>query len=122
MLYSGLSKIFNIYGFIENLNYYKYIPSQFYRFIGFAVPLFEVLIGILIWFPYLRTLIMNIYQILITTFIILLIVHFGNYMPFGCGCFGIGNSETITFSTIFRDILLILPAWLYFSLNKWWFK
>lgn len=54
MLYSGFSKALDIYGFIEELKYYHRIPIRLHIFIGFSIPLIEIIIGILVWIPSLR--------------------------------------------------------------------
>jgi Methylamine utilisation protein MauE len=119
MLYSGFSKALDIYGFIEELKYYHHIPTRLHILIGFSIPLIEIIIGILVWIPSLRVYIITAYQVLIGIFIIFLMLHIGEYMPLGCGCFGKGNEETISYYTILRDTSFLLPAWIYLYLTRW---
>ncbi|WP_430031748.1 MauE/DoxX family redox-associated membrane protein [Priestia aryabhattai] len=118
MLYSGITKIINIYQFINTLSYYDYIPHNLYFFIGYTIPIVEVLIGILIWLRPLRKKVIISYGILIILFIILLIVHYGSYMPYGCGCFGQNKPETINYLIIIRDGICILPVIIYKLLHR----
>ncbi|MGZ0879993.1 MauE/DoxX family redox-associated membrane protein [Priestia megaterium] len=118
MLYSGITKIINVYQFINTLNYYKYLPDHLHIFIGYSIPLIEVLIGLLIWFKPIRSKIITSYSILIILFIGLLIIHYGSYMPYGCGCFGKNKPETINYVIIIRDGMCILPVAVYKVLNN----
>ncbi|QDQ00447.1 hypothetical protein FOH38_07990 [Lysinibacillus fusiformis] len=116
MIYSGFSKVINIYEFINNLYYYKHIPESLFLIIGYGIPIIEIFIGVAIWVPNVRSKIIIGYQLLIGSFMVLFIVHFGSFMPQGCGCFGSSQGETISFLTILRESLFFLPAWIYFFL------
>ncbi|RFB32614.1 MauE/DoxX family redox-associated membrane protein [Priestia megaterium] len=113
MMYSGINKIVNIYQFINTLDYYKHIPSSLHFIIGYSIPIIEILIGLLIWFKNLRNIIVLFYILIIVLFIIILVIHYGSYMPEGCGCFGAGRGETINYILIGRDFLLTIPGILF---------
>ncbi|WP_144626724.1 MauE/DoxX family redox-associated membrane protein [Bacillus altitudinis] len=113
MLYSGFIKVINIYDFINTLYSYKYIPQQLHIIIGLCVPISEILIGLLIWYSPIRNKIIICYTILIMTFVVLLTIHYGSYMPNGCGCLGKSKSTTVNIFSILIDLSLILPAYMY---------
>lgn len=119
MLYSGFMKLFDVYSFIFSLQYYQYIPESMYLIVGFAVPIIEIMIAFLIWVKRFRYFFVIFYKLLITIFLILLIANFGRYFPYGCGCFGNGNAETIGYSTIFREVLFLIASSLYLILRKY---
>ncbi|MCR6607102.1 MULTISPECIES: MauE/DoxX family redox-associated membrane protein [Bacillus] len=119
MLYSGFMKLFDVYSFIFSLQYYQYIPESMYLIVGFAVPIIEIVIAFLIWVKRFRYFFVIFYKLLITIFLILLMANFGRYFPYGCGCFGNGNAETIGYSTIFREVLFLIPSSLYLILRKY---
>ncbi|WP_433574052.1 MauE/DoxX family redox-associated membrane protein [Priestia flexa] len=118
MLYSGITKFVDVFQFINTLSYYKYIPNQLHVIIGYIVPILEVLIGLLIWHRPLRNYMLFTYKILIFSFILLLIIHYGSYMPYGCGCLGTNDAETIDYLIILRDGICIIPAYIYSILAK----
>ncbi|WP_425288056.1 MauE/DoxX family redox-associated membrane protein [Priestia aryabhattai] len=117
MLYSGFKKVIDIYQFINTLGYYYRIPTQFHILIGYSIPIFEVLIGALIWVKSLRNIILFFYEALIIIFIVILVLHYGAYMPYGCGCFGKSKAETINYLLILRDFSFFIPSLLYRILN-----
>lgn len=118
MIYSGFSKVINIYEFINNLYYYKYIPESLHLLIGYSIPIIEIFIGVSIWVPNVRSKVITGYQLLIGSFMLLFIVHYGSYMPQGCGCFGGSQGETISIITMLRESLFFLPAWIYLFLVR----
>lgn len=118
MIYSGFSKVINIYEFVNNLYNYKFIPESLFLIIGYSIPIIEIFIGVAIWVPSVQRKIIIGYQFLIGSFMVLFIVHFGSFMPQGCGCFGSSQGETISFLTILREGLFFLPAWIYFFLDQ----
>ena len=118
MMYSGISKVINIYQFINTLYYYKYIPNSLHFIIGYSIPIIEISIGLLIWSKNLRNIIVSFYIFIIILFIITLFIHYGLYMPEGCGCFGAGKGEIINYKLIGRDFLLIIPGILFISLRN----
>jgi uncharacterized membrane protein YphA (DoxX/SURF4 family) len=118
LLYSAYGKITDIFSFTEILSYYRYIPSGWQIPIAFAVPILELLIGLAIWVPGMRKTAVWAYQGLLFAFILLLSLNVGQTMPYGCGCFGPGDSTVITWAAIGRDALLLIPAWILLYLMK----
>lgn len=119
MIYSGFTKVYDVFDFVESLRDYEYIPSTLHPYIGFSVPLIELIIGGCIWFVPFQRVAVYAYQGLIGLFVFVLLLHFGKYMPMGCGCFGSGNAETITIYTIVRDLLLFIPSWIFLIIKRW---
>lgn len=118
MIYSGFTKVIDIYQFINNLSYYKYIPESFQVVIGIGVPIIEILIGIGILNKHFRDKAVDCYLSTIIIFICVLLLHYGSYMPQGCGCFGVSKGETINYLMILRDLLFLIPCLLYKFLNN----
>ncbi len=121
-IYSGISKLMNLWGLIDTIMQYRLLPSSWVVMAASTLPWFELLLGlglIMCLLPYLRKfpenrifllVMMWMSLILLSIFLVAMLSVVGRGLEVTCGCFG-SDSQLVGWWTITRDMgLLALNA------------
>lgn len=109
-LYSAITKFADIYLFGEILRSYELLPESLIKPLAILLPLSEVLVAIGLLFSPTATLAAYGVALLSAFFGIILAFKWGDMMPYGCGCFGPTEAQTVGFLDVGKDILLVTAA------------
>lgn len=94
---SSSGKISNPYGFFRVIEGYKYMPKGVVaKLVAVVMGPLELIVGLMIVFNIMRYEALLIGIVLQLSFVVLMIVHMNQVLPFGCGCFGMHAPEKIT--------------------------
>jgi len=109
-LYSAIAKFADIYLFGEILRSYELLPDALIKPLAILLPLTEALIAIGLLFSPTATLAAYGVALLSAFFGIILVLKWGDTMPYGCGCFGPTEAQKVGFLDVGKDILLVAAA------------
>lgn len=117
-LVAGLIKIPEPAVNVRAVRAYQLLPESMVSSVGYALPIVEILVGLLLLFGLLTRLAAVLSGLLIVAFIIGIVSAWSRGLQIECGCFGGGGGPAQNASAkypgeIARDIgLLLLSAWL----------
>jgi methylamine utilization protein MauE len=92
------------------------LPPLLVAIIAIALPPFEVLLGIYLVGGWLLPWTSAIAAALLAAFIVVLASVAGRGISVPCGCFGTADAGPITWGTVARDALFLVPA----AYLAWW--
>ena len=92
------------------------LPSTLVAIVSVALPPLEILLGIYLVGGWLLPVTSLITTALILAFIVVLASVAGRGISVPCGCFGTADAGPITWGTVLRDVLFLVPA-VYLA---WW--
>jgi len=113
-LYAGVSKIFEPMLFKAVIENYFAIPNTLALILAILVPWIQILAAlslILNWYVLYSS---GILFIMSVSFFGLMVVNYGQVLPFGCGCFGFKDEELVGVYHVARDSSIALLATIVF--------
>ncbi|MCL6478224.1 MAG: hypothetical protein K6T65_07385 [Peptococcaceae bacterium] len=113
-LYAGLTKAINPVLFRATIASYFQIPDFAALALAVSFPWLEIIAALSLIFNWKAVYGSGFLFLLSISFFALLVLHYNNVLPYGCGCFGFGGPEKISIYHIFRDFLITLLAGIVF--------
>jgi uncharacterized membrane protein YphA (DoxX/SURF4 family) len=108
LFYSAFEKTKDLYGFGLVLESYELLPAAWIQPAAVLLPLLEwVFAAGLLWPPAARAASIAV-MALALLFGAVLVSRWGQELPYGCGCFGPGEAQTVGWGAIAKDVLLFL--------------
>ncbi|NOK57979.1 MAG: hypothetical protein GFH27_549287n283 [Chloroflexi bacterium AL-W] len=109
-LLSALGKLLNLNRFIEGAINYRILPDSVMNVFALALPVVEILISISFIVGFILP-ITNLFVILLLLiFNLAVLVNLRRGRQISCSCYGLSDSETVSWGTISRNIFLTLLA------------
>lgn len=111
-LYAGGSKVFEPMLFKAVIENYFAIPDILALMLAILVPwiqIFAALALILKWYTLYSS---GLLLIMSVFFFGLMVVNYGQVLPFGCGCFGFNDEEIVGLYHVARDFFIALLAFI----------
>jgi putative oxidoreductase len=110
-LYAGATKIQTPQAFADSIATFQLLPAELINLVAIALPIFEVLCGLLLILGWQKREIAFCLIVLTGFFAIFLIQGLARGLQIDCGCFGSGPpSATKTWISLGRDILLLIGS------------
>ncbi|MHB1127579.1 MAG: MauE/DoxX family redox-associated membrane protein [Bacillota bacterium] len=107
-VYTGLTKCINPYGFRTVVLSYGLLPPILALPAAIIVPWVEVLLGGMLITGFMVGIASLGLAILLAGFITILLLKYGQTLPYGCGCFTLrGKEETVDAKLIIRDLVIL---------------
>ncbi len=108
-IYSGYSKIENIFDFSLTVAKYGLLPSKIITLFSLIIPFFEIIAGFFLISGFLKEGAYSVLLFLLLMFTTAVVTAYLRGLNFECGCFEIFGKEPKTGILLFiRNILLIL--------------
>ena len=118
-VYAGVRKVIDPVEFADAIAGFRFAPEALIHPIAMGLPVLEVILGLLIVFPWKAWANVGAFGIILLNiaFIILLVISWIRGLSVECGCFGIGifpPSRWTLQITIGRDVIfLVMALWVY---------
>ncbi|MGZ4163818.1 MAG: MauE/DoxX family redox-associated membrane protein [Tumebacillaceae bacterium] len=106
-LYSSVTKFGDIYAFSRVIDTYHLLPAALIKPVTIFLPMFEFLLGLgLLITPTVK---LAGYGVMLAAavFAVVLMLKWGQTMPYGCGCFGPSDAHVVGFLDVGKDFLLL---------------
>lgn len=123
-LYSGIAKLMNVGAFIDTVRQFQLVPEFSLPFFSLALPMVEVLLGILLIIGLWTQAAAFVVSLLLLGFTVVLTNALLTGTAKECGCFG--ADEALDWSAVGRDIILLALSFylmqtkdLLYSLDHW---
>jgi uncharacterized membrane protein YphA (DoxX/SURF4 family) len=107
---AGIPKILDPAAFSQTIANYQILPAALINPAAIFLPWLELVTGVMIIAGFWLKGALVIYNLLMLTFISVLIFNTMRGLDISCGCFSQGNGEVINIGTIIRDGLIIIPS------------
>jgi uncharacterized membrane protein YphA (DoxX/SURF4 family) len=136
LLWAGLSKVGNLQLSVQLVRDYEILPFGLTRFVGSALPIGELILGVLIVVGVFTRITAALGSLLMVAYVIAIISLWARGMILDCGCFG-DPTEPVSFAAarqgyikdLIRDaVFLAAGAWLIWrpranpSVDQWLFR
>ncbi len=110
-LYASAEKIINPEQFAYAISNYKLLPVELVNFFALFLPWLEAVLGIFLIFGIFEWASLTLYNGLMIFFLLVIIISLARGLNITCGCFSSDpNADKMTWFTLFRDALLLLPG------------
>lgn len=110
-LYASAEKIINPEQFAYAISNYKLLPVELVNFFALFLPWLEAVIGIFLIFGIFEWASLTLYNGLMIFFMLVIVISLARGLNITCGCFSSDpNAEKMTWFTLLRDALLLLPG------------
>ncbi|WP_273845799.1 MauE/DoxX family redox-associated membrane protein [Rubrobacter calidifluminis] len=103
---AGLSKLFRSAEFERAVENYRLLPAGWSRTVAFWLPEAELLAGIFLAFGVLLVPAASVVGLMLLVFSGAVAINLLRGREMGCGCFGAGSPEKMTWLTVVRNLLL----------------
>lgn len=118
--YAGATKLENPQAFADSIASFQLLPSQLINIVALALPVFEVISGILLIVGWQKRAMAFGFLLLTILFAVFLAQGLLRGLEIDCGCFGQGApSVTKTWISLGRDLLLLAGAAFLYSGTRW---
>jgi len=109
-LWSAVTKFADVYTFGQILRSYGLLPEGLIKPLAILLPFAELVIGLaLLIRPVVRYAALGVI-LLSLAFGLGLALNWGTLLPYGCGCFGPTEAQTVGFLDVGKDALLLLAG------------
>ncbi|MFW5901675.1 MAG: cation diffusion facilitator family transporter [Thermodesulfobacteriota bacterium] len=109
-IYAAVPKIIDPAAFAETVLNYQILPEVLINPVAIFLPWLELITGVLILSGLWLEGALVIYNLLMLTFIGILIYNTARGLDIHCGCFSTSGTEVINLDTILRDSLILIPS------------
>jgi len=110
-IYASADKIMNPDQFAYAISNYKLVPAELVNFFALLIPWMEAVVGIFLIVGLFEWVSLTLYNAMMTMFMIAIVISLARGLSISCGCFSSDtNAEKMTWLTLFRDSLLLLPG------------
>ncbi len=106
-VFSGYLKLISFDQFVVAVSKFKIIDAQYIQTFSYAIPLIEILLGLLLILKAKPALILQILVWMVSFFTAIVVAKIFEGEEISCQCFGNLTTGTIDWLTVFRNILLI---------------
>jgi uncharacterized membrane protein YphA (DoxX/SURF4 family) len=113
-LYAGASKIFEPMLFKAVIQNYFSIPDLLALIIAIVVPWVQILAALSLFFNWNVLYSSGLLFAMSIFFFVLMVINYGQVLPFGCGCFGFRGEEVVGIYHIARDFSIAVLAGIIF--------
>ena len=118
LLTTAIGKLLDNRGFADIIANYQLIPSELGLYVGLAVSLFELFLGLAIAIEKRLRVCAGLVVLLQAGYLLLACVTiFRGIRLQNCGCFGVFWGRPLTFYTVLEDFILLLIAILFYQLT-----
>jgi uncharacterized membrane protein YphA (DoxX/SURF4 family) len=105
---SALMKLIDINSFSVALGKFKLLDPSLIIFFTYTIPIAEVLIGTILLFNIKTGLFSQLATLILSFFTAIVIAKIFEGEEINCGCFGSLTKDTIDYTTVIRNIILII--------------
>jgi uncharacterized membrane protein YphA (DoxX/SURF4 family) len=110
-IYASADKIINPEQFAYAISNYKLLPVELVNFVALLIPWLEAVVGIFLIVGLFEWVSLTLYNGMMIMFMIVIVISLARGLNISCGCFSSDpNAEKMTWLTLFRDSLLLLPG------------
>jgi uncharacterized membrane protein YphA (DoxX/SURF4 family) len=117
-LWSAVSKFLDIFTFGEVLRSYNLLPEGLIKPLAILLPIAEFLIAVGLLLPFAMR--ASAYGVIALSLAFAggLLYNYGELLPYGCGCFGPDEAQTVGFLDVSKDLLFLAGAALLLVLDR----
>ncbi|MEW6624044.1 MAG: MauE/DoxX family redox-associated membrane protein [Bacillota bacterium] len=116
-LYAGGSKVFEPMLFQAVLQNYFPIPDSIALGLAIVVPWIQIIAALSVLMNWKTLYSSGLLTVMSLFFFSLMVVNYGQALPFGCGCFGFKGEELVGVYHVARDFSITILAGLVFYLT-----
>lgn len=111
LIYASAEKIIRPDQFAYAISNYKLLPIGWVNFIALILPWLEAVVGIFLIVGIFEWVSLTLYNVMMIVFMFAIVISLTRGLNISCGCFTSDpNAEKMTWFTLFRDSLLLLPG------------
>lgn len=113
-LYAGVSKIFEPMLFKAVIQNYFSMPDFLAMVIAIVIPWVQILAALSLFLNWNVLYSSGLLFAMSIFFFVLMVINYGQTLPFGCGCFGFKDEEIVGIYHIIRDFSIAVLAGIIF--------
>jgi uncharacterized membrane protein YphA (DoxX/SURF4 family) len=108
---ASVEKIIHPEQFAYAISNYKLLPVELVNFFALLIPWLEAVVGIFLIVGLFEWVSLTLYNGMMIMFMIAIVISLSRGLNISCGCFSSDpNADKMTWLTLFRDSLLLLPG------------
>ncbi len=110
-IYASVDKIINPEQFAYAISNYKLLPVESINLLALLIPWIEAVVGIFLIVGIFEWVSLTLYNGMMIVFMTAIVISLARGLSISCGCFSSDpNADKITWLTLFRDSLLLVPG------------